>query len=397
MRLCNLIAALLFLLLSGWTLTADLAHQGHLLLQSSFSCLVLGIFLTLWMFASIPLAAFPKRILIPAVFLVTVRLSFGWPLLYGMDLRTACLIADAGLVAVAFAHLLIALKGVLLANRPWIRWQHSVAMVATAVLSSVLSLPAGFFGLAEVIGQTSKGYVRLTPTGIDLTERIFEKDGRRVHLIGMAHIADGGFYESLNRSLAGPLEGRRLVLLEGVSDRERILPQSFASGETYRALAEKLGLAEQSLGFAVPSDGSYREDSRKSWMERGVEFRLADIDISELDASHRDHLVSLLKGMEKLDLASIFMMPEGITSAEIEDLLVTGLVGRRNDRLMEVYEQEGGAYAEVFIPWGAAHLPDLERRFISNGYRLVEENRRRGIDFWKGLRKSGPSGKVGDS
>lgn len=397
-RSWNLSAALLFLALSGWTLAADLAHEGHLLLQPSLSSLFLALFLTLWMVAAIPVAAFPKRILLPAVVLLTIRLSFGWPLLHGMDLRSACLAADAGLVVLAASHLVLSWNGRFLEERPWIRWQHSVVMGIAVLLSSFASLPAGFFGLAEVISQTSKGYVRLGFSGVDLTERIFEKEGRRVHLIGMAHIADGGFYESLNASLASPLKGRRLVLLEGVSDREKILPRSFASGETYRAMAEKLGLAEQALGFAMQSSESRaKADPRAAWAERGVDFRPADIDVSELDPDHREHLVDLLEAMGNLSLENVFSMPGDMTVKEMEDLFVEGLVKKRNARLMEVFAEHESGYAEVFIPWGAAHLPDLERRLLALGYEPTVEHRRRGIDFWKGLRQSGPSDQAGDS
>lgn len=391
MRTSNIVAALVFLFLSGWTLTADLLHAGHFLLQPSFSSVALGIYVTAGMFVAILLAGFPKRILIPAIVLVTIRLSLGWPLIHWMDLRPACLLIDAGLALLAFLHLATSLKGRLFHGRPWFRWQHSVAMGFTAVISSVISLPAGFLGISQVIEKTSKGYVRITPAGIDLTERILEKDGRRVHLIGMAHVADGGFYDSLNASLAGEIEGRRLVLLEGVSDRENLLPESFASGETYRALAEKFGLSEQTRGFAVQSDREKGDgpSAREEWAGRGVDFLQADIDISELDPAHRERLIVLLKGMEKLDLASLLMMPEGIDAAALEDLIVNGLLGKRNERLMEVYADRADGYSEVFVPWGAAHLPDLERRFTDLGYRPVGEHRRRGIDFLASLRRLG--------
>lgn len=389
MRGWNVLAALSFLGLAVWTLIADLTHPGHLLLQDSLSNLFLGLFLTAGMLVSVIFAGFPKRILIPAVVLITIRYSMGWPLLHWMDLRPACLLVDAGLVGLALAHLGLSMRGRIFTGRPWLRWQHSVAMGGTFLLSSLLSLPLGLVGIAHVIESTSLGYVRISPRGIDLTERVFEKEGRRVHLVGMAHIAEGGFYEALNENLAGPVEGRRLVLMEGVSDRENLLPESFASGKTYRTMAEKLGLAEQTLGFAVqPGDEETEEaDAWERWAERGVDFVHADIDVSEFDPEHREQLVTLLSGMENMDLANFFAMPEGLDAAALEELIVEALVGQRNRRLMEVYEAEAADYAEVFIPWGAAHLPDLERRFTALGYRRVEEHRRRGIDFLASLRR----------
>ena len=296
-RLWNVLAASVLLLLAGWTLAADLAHKGHFLLQDSFSSIFLGLFATLWMFVAVVFAGFPKRFVIAAILLTTVRLSFAWPLVIWFDLRSASLVLDAFILILALAYLAVSLKSGTLRTRPWLRWQHSVAMGATAMVASLLSLPVSLLGLARIIEDTSAGYVRLTPGGIDLTERIFEKEGRRVHLVGMAHIADSGFYETLNQSLAGPVEGRRLVLLEGVSDADKILPRSFASGDTYRAMAEKLGLAEQALGFAVQSNTEPGKDSKSEWEARGVDFRRADIDVRELDPELREQLVTLLSAM----------------------------------------------------------------------------------------------------
>ena len=385
-RLWNLLAASLLLLLSGWTLAADFAHKGHFLLQDSVSSLILALYVTLWMFIAVVLAGFPKRFVIPAVLLSTVRLSFAWPFVIWFDLKTASLVLDATLVLLALAYLVSLTKGEILQTRSWLRWQHSVAMGATAMITPLLSLPISLLGLSRVIEDTSAGYVRLTPGGIDLTERIFEKDGRRVHLVGMAHIADSGFYETLNQSLANPVDGRRLVLLEGVSDTDQILPRSFASGETYRSMAEKLGLAEQTLGFALQANTAPGKDSSSEWEARGVDFRRADIDVRELDPEHREQLVTLLSAMENLDLASFLTMPEGMTTEDLEDLIVEGLVKRRNEKVMKVFREHEHYYAEIFIPWGAAHLPDLERRFTALGYKRVDENRRRGIDFWKRFR-----------
>jgi succinate dehydrogenase hydrophobic anchor subunit len=385
-RAWNVLFALSLLGLSAWTLAADLAHEGHFVLQTSISSLVLGLHITAWTIAALIFAAFPKRHVFTAVVLVTLRYSFGWPLLYWMGLRTACLTLDLLLVVLAGLYLLNSLLCVRLRARDWFRWQHSAAVGAFCVIVSILSFPAGWFGLVRVIEDTSSGFVRLTLSGLELAERVYEKDGRRVHLIGMVHIADSGFYESLNRSLAEPVEGRRLVLLEGVSDSEKRLPQSFASGKTYRDMAERLGLAEQALGFAVQSDQLESETAGETWGTLGVDFRPADIDVSELDPRHRDRLVSLLSAMEKIDLSSFLSLPDDMTARDLEELIVDGLVKRRNARLMEVFAAEEANYAEVFMPWGAAHLPDLERRLLALGYEPVKENRRLGIDLWKSLK-----------
>lgn len=384
----NVLAALGLLFFSGWTLVADLTHDAHFLLQPSFSSLFLGLYVMGWTVAAIVFAGFPKRFLIPAVVLSTLRFSFAWPLTHWLDLRTASLLLDEILVLLSLVYLVAAVTSQSMHGRPWFRWQHSVAVGLVTFLASILSLPVGFFGIARVIDDASAGFVRLTPEGLRLAERIYEKDGRRVHLVGMAHIADGVFYEALNESLATPLEGRRLVLLEGVSDREKVLPRSFASGQTYRNMAEKFGLAEQAIGFAMQSDKGEGKagDSVAAWAERGVDFRRADIDVSELDPAYRDRLVALLGAIGELKFEDLFSMPADMTAEELEELMVEGLIKKRNAHLMDVYAEHHAGYAEVFIPWGAAHLPDLERRLLALGYAPVAEHQRLGIDFWKRFR-----------
>lgn len=385
-RTWNALLAVSLLGLSVWTLAADLVHEGHFVLQSSFSTLALGLLVAAWTIAALIFAAFPKRYLFTAVALVTLRLSFGWPLLCWMDLKTACLVLDVLLLALAGLYFLNSLLPSRLGGRDWFRWQHSVATAGFCVVATILSFPAGWLGLARVIEDTSSGFVRLTLSGVELAERVYEKDGRRVHLVGMVHIADSGFYDSLNRSLAEPVEGRRLVLMEGVSDSGKLLPRSFASGNTYREMAERLGLAEQALGFAVQAGKPGSGSAEEAWAKLGVDFRHADIDVGELDPLHRDRLVSLLSAMENLDLSTFLSLPDDMTARELEELIVEGLVKRRNARLMEVFAAEEAGYAEVFIPWGAAHLPDLERRLLALGYRPAGELSRLGIDFWKRFR-----------
>lgn len=377
----NLGFAGVFLVLAVWTLVADLSLQAHILLQTSPSTLLLALFLLVWLSASTIFATFPKRFVVAATVIAMSRFAFAWPLLYAIDLRTACLLLDGLLVGAAAAYLVWSLQSMTASLRPVFCWKHFCAMTAVGIISLILSLPANYLGLVEVIKNVSGGYVRFSLQGVDLTERVFEKDGRRVHLIGMAHIGDSGFYETLNHSIAQPVYGRRLVLLEGVTDTAEILPSSFSSGHTYRTFAGKLGLVDQAVGFAARPEGDDAADAREAWAEAGVDFRRADIDVSELSPEHRERLVSLLTSLEDVGLADLFKLPDGLTAADFQDLMVNGLLKQRNDRLMESFAAAERDYAEIFIPWGAAHLPDLDRRLSSLGYRVSGEHTRRVIDF----------------
>jgi hypothetical protein len=176
--------------------------------------------------------------------------------------------------------------------------------------------------------------------------------------------------------------------VEGVSDADNLLPASFASGEIYGSFAAKLGLVDQAVGFEARPAPNNEVAPIDDWTEAGVDFRRADIDIQELSLEHRARLVALLSSLEQINFADMFKLPDDMTAMEFQDLIVHGLLKQRNDRLMEVFAESAPDYTEVFIPWGAAHLPDLERRIIALGYQPVKETSRRVIDFASFLRPS---------
>lgn len=374
--------------LSLWVLTADLLHEAHILLQTSSSGLFLALFIWLWISVAVFYDGFPKRYVLGATVLATLRMSFGWPLIYGMDLRTACLLLDVMLVALALAYLIPALRHPEPRPPAGFSLRHFAIMSSAGAVLMLGSLPVNYLGLVEIIADLSGGYVALSTRGIDLQERVLAKDGRQVHLVGMAHIGDQGFYQTLNRHLAAPGEGKRLVLVEGVTDSERLLPESFATGEIYASLAARLGLVDQAVGFSAKPRTAGDRQAVDSWVVDGVDFHRADIDIRELSPEHRKRLIALLTSLETLNLANLFKLPDDMTAREFEDLMVKGLLQQRNDRLMEVFAVTEPEYTEIYIPWGAAHLPDLERRFKALGYRPVSGSHRRVLDFGNLFRRS---------
>jgi hypothetical protein len=72
-----------------------------------------------------------------------------------------------------------------------------------------------------------------------------------------------------------------------------------------------------------------------------------------------------------------------VTGAQLESLFKDALIGTRNDALMKQYTERAEGFQEVYIPWGAAHLPDMEKRFLALGYLQTDEVIRPIIRFWK--------------
>ena len=375
----NIAAAVMFILLALWNLIADVSLSTHLLLQSSWAMPILWLFLSTWFLGGLVLACFPKRIFITASIILMLRGSMGWPLSLAIGLEAACHFFNTALVAIAAGYLVwLFARPPRFYQRPWFRWQHTaIAFVSWAALG-IVSFGTTLFGLAATIDEISSGFVQITPRGITFTEKILEKDERRVHLIGLAHIGEAGFYNDLKNTFKQPIEGGRLILTEGVTDESNVLPDGFKSGKTYAGFAKQLGLEEQKS-----FEGRGDESSEQTWADLGVTFINADIDISELHQPHLELLVTLLETMESGDLLESFIASSSVqvSSEQLEEFLLDGLIGKRNNHLMQVFENSYHDFEEIYIPWGAAHLPDLERRFLSEGFSLISEKKRLGIGF----------------
>jgi hypothetical protein len=256
-------------------------------------------------------------------------------------------------------------------------------------LVSVLSLPVLGIGYVWALGNLVGDYVRIDLGGVHLVERVLEKDGQRIHLVGMMHVGEGAFYQELGQRLHAPPAdgGKRLVLTEGVSDREGILPTDFASGKTYQKWAKMLGLESQKEFGSEVATGDRGPGLGPQPGEVGnpdIVWRNADADVSDLKESHRELLVGMLELMGSGNLRDFVTSPLAQTSGEeVEDLMKNGLIGARNDVLMERLEELKAGHSEIFIPWGAAHLPDIEARLLGMGYTVEEEVVRSIWRFWE--------------
>lgn len=381
----NVVVATMFLLFSIWNLVADARLTTHLLLQSSFALFFLWLFISAWFLGGLILAYFPKRVFITAFVILTFRSSLGWPLSLATGLEAACHALNFLLVAIAALYLVwLFLRPTHFYGRPWFRWQHSAVSLVSWMGITALSFVTGLLGVAATVDEISSGFVQITPRGIFFTEKIFQKDEHRVHLIGLAHIGESDFYRDLQNAFKQPIDGDRLVLTEGVTDEGNILPAGFKSGNTYAGFAKQLGLEEQK-SFAGQDDANSEIGGADlgSVTFGSVTFMNADIDISELKPMHLNLLITLLETMESGNLIESLIASSSIqiSSEEMEDFLLEGLIGQRNEHLMTVYKTAHPDFEEIHIPWGAAHLPDLERRFLSEGFSLMSKKRRLGIRF----------------
>jgi hypothetical protein len=386
----NAIVAGLLVLLAVWMAVADFSHRGDLLFQSSSSYLMAALFLGMLYLVLIGVAALPKRMIIGANVLLLCRMAMGFPLNSWLGNTAAARLVTAAFLVLSLVYLWQSLRRTsCVSARPWVEGRHSILAGGSWVLFCVLSLPMLGLGYVSALHNLVGDYVRIGVGGVNLVERVFHKDGQRIHLVGMMHVGEGAYYEELAKRMHAPPAdgGKRLVLTEGVSDRNRILPQKFASGKTYEEWANLLGLKSQK---ELGGEGPARERS-EGWAALPMEsqhpdivWRNADADVSDLKESHQKLLVGILEVMGSGNMEDYFVSPLANTRGEeIEDLMKNGLIRSRNNVLMDRLQEMKTDHTEIFIPWGAAHLPDLETRLLGMGYQMENEVVRSVWQFWK--------------
>ncbi len=369
----NLLVAVIFTGLACWLFCADIFYPGRVFFSMSGSLIVVLSFYLILLGLAQVFAIIPKRIVLILGLLITFRCAFAYPLSLLVGIDIAAKVASFALLNYAIYYLLVYVRGELMIDRrPWLDLRHSGLIFVGTVAIAILSIPLAVFGILEVKKEFVGDFIPVGFDGISSIERVYEKEGQRVHLIGMMHIGDGDFYDDLMaRVQEVPSEegARRLILTEGVSDRQQLLNERFASGELYREWADWLGVDVQESLENEPSS------KRKPALEgsKRIVFLNADIDVSELEPQYRETLIAIVDYMSMSGPLQLLGSPQGVAGYDVELLFTKGLLLRRNDVLMAKFNEHASAYSEIYIPWGAAHLPDVERRLIATGYELVEQ------------------------
>lgn len=386
----NLIIAGICAGLAVWLAIADFTYPGDLAFQSSASIGIAALFVSVLFMVLMVVAALPKRFIIAANVLLLSRCAMGFPLNLWMENTTAGRIVSGAFLLVSVAYFFKAMRDAAsFERRPWLKAKHTVISAVTWIVLMIATLPVFVLGYGTATRNMLGDYVGLDLTGVDSVERVFEKDGKVVHLVGMMHIGHGSFYSDLkSRLTAAPAgDNKRLILTEGVADREGIIPKDFANGKTYERFAKMLGLEAQKGSPESPIAGEVTEDQALAPdkdADPRITWRNADMDVSDLKEDHKKLLVTMLEKLSSADLAAL-MNPNymKVDGRQIEDLFMNGLLLTRNNALMARFSELAPDYQEIYMPWGAAHLPDIEKRLLALGYKRTNETVRPIIRFWK--------------
>ena len=230
---------------------------------------------------------------------------------------------------------------------------------AETVINPLLALAIAWtFDTADLENFT-KGYIARGPMGILSIEKSYEKKGVEVRLLGMAHVAEKGFYQDIKNSLQNKTA---LILMEGVSDDKKLLK----TPPDYGSLAEKLGVDDQRKMFS-PEE-----------MPDKVKIVRADLDVSAFSAGTVEILnfVGQIYSREGIDLGKLIMMYLKLTDIEVSKTLFNDVFAKRNECLIRHLKKNMAKHRLILIPWGALHLPEIEKWVVENGFTLKKQKNR---------------------
>jgi hypothetical protein len=246
--------------------------------------------------------------------------GFGWPLIRPNQLRTA----------------------------PF-RWAR---VAGFAALNLFVFLPGlGLFAalcVSLAVGHYSAGFLRLGPGGLTAQVRNYVRDGKTVQLVPMSHIAEARFY----RAVSASFPTNSVLLLEGVTDEKNLLTNKVS----YARAARALGLAEQHEEFEPT---------------RGKPV-MADVDVEQFSTRTLGALnVVMLIHAKGLTPETLPLLAASSQWSETDlQLLLDDLLVARNAHVLRKVDEHLPKSDFLVIPWGAAHMPGIERELRTKGFRL---------------------------
>jgi len=318
----------------------------------------------------------PWRPLAPALFLSVWQGCFYLPLpALSLGTRSLLLLFAGVHLMVGVATLLYlrrasAGKSFLFQGAQWLGCKFSWARTAWAFALKLLILLPCFvlylvWSAQWMITKISHGFIQINASGLYTEARDYEKDGRIIHLLPTVHIAAPAFYDTLMESL--PVS-QLVVLPEGVTDKKNLLKARL----DYTSAADSVGLSTQPDLVRKSKQPATQECDADLGDFSPATVNLLNAAAGLLNsASSGDPLKVLesLSGLEDKDAATI-----------IEDVIET-----RNRKVIEGVRKVVENYAHIAIPWGAAHMPGIEREILKMNFHQTEA-RRVQVFGWKDLK-----------
>ena len=236
----------------------------------------------------------------------------------------------------------------------------ALALLIVPVAAVVTAIPV-------MLQQQTAGYLRFGNEGLEVRETVLTKGDREVRLVGMVHIGDPQFY----RDLYASIPPKALVLAEGVTDRAGVLKAS----PSYENAARGLGLESQG-DFQEMLRTSNRLDLPPDAPQPAVDpakpfVVFADADISDLAPGTRKFIEAVGSIFQSSSLDEALQKYAGITQAFTQAEMMAAmdeLLIARNQKALAALDKYESQFSLIYLPWGAAHMPDFEKQLKARGY-----------------------------
>ncbi|VFQ44670.1 hypothetical protein [Desulfoluna butyratoxydans] len=368
----------------------------HLLVQPRNVLAYLVLFLSVLVFMAMGLdRRLPKRVFLPmAAYALWGGLLF-WPApryipegVFGILMALGQLsIGLAGLRAIGHQSDHPFLMSPSMFQGPWFSAKNTLVYVsATTLAVPVILFFMGLSAFSAFVEARTNGFMRVSFTGLYMNEKTYGKNGKTLRLIPMIHIGRTAYYHDIGNSITN---GRTLILAEGVSDRQGLLQTHFS----YDSLGTLLGLDTQermTLDATSVSD-EFKPLAPQDEGTRKPHIVSADIDLSEASPATVDFINTLAQVLSEAD------SPAGAwrgytawleTQPDDESVLAEithDIFTRRNQALIAMMAKALPRYDTLIVPWGALHMPDIEKEAQHMGFVLLTEKERLSVSFREAL------------
>ena len=326
----------------------------------------------------------PRRIFIPA-FLCTIWANFiVWPVSAGPEPLSAMPLSIAQLVVFLLSIFWIykrtgrfSLMASDLPVRKYLLRRILLGAGAGLVSLALIIVALVGFGVKSRIERDTAGYVTFSPKGIAVSEKTLTRGDKSVRLVGMVHIGDDTFYKSVFASF--PRDA--LVLVEGVSDREGRIKGKM----DYTGVAKALGLANQvELQTSWIESAVSEEKGEASDAPRPVPLMNADIDVSEFSEPTFNFLRDTAEVYDAGSLSDSYARMSALGTRYTEAQAMAAfdeLIDKRNAHVLTTFDQQIATRDQIVIPWGAQHMPGLEKGLLDRGFAVTGQHTRLVISF----------------
>ncbi len=249
------------------------------------------------------------------------------------------------------------------------------------IIVPVLLLVIAFTSIQTLLSHKTAGFLRLSTNGIYMKERIYQKDDKTIKLIGMIHIGEGSYYDSLEESIQN---SSSILMAEGVSDKNKLIKNGFST----KGFAKTYGLQSQE---DLDLDGeliSYEEFISNDFPADNNTLKIirADVDISSFSSDTIEFLNIAGEHIFKEDsfaqgLAEYNAWIQKNGTPELIANIKNDIIDKRNEKVIGMLKTAIEKFSIIIVPWGAMHMPAIEESVKQMGFVSIKTNERRSMVF----------------